>query len=309
MSPMTRGENRIMEIADNTIRVQRFSANPLITSASSPTLGTNINGPSVIRVPEWLPEPLGRYYMYFAHHAGVYIRLAYADALEGPWKIYEPGTLHLSDAKAFCDHIASPDVHIDHEMRQIRMYFHAPSKARPGQWTGVAYSRDGLRFVAKPDLLGKFYFRVWTWRNHWYALAKNNNEGWGELYRASDPDGPFELRENFLKGMRHGAVMVEGDRLSIFYSRVGDAPERILMATVDMCEDWTSWFTSEPVEVLRPAELYEGVKYPIAASGHGSAIGVHQLRDPHLMVEERGKFLFYTGAGEAAICGSRVLGF
>lgn len=36
------------------LQVQRFATNPLITSASSPTLGENINGPSVIRVPSWL---------------------------------------------------------------------------------------------------------------------------------------------------------------------------------------------------------------------------------------------------------------
>jgi hypothetical protein len=45
----------------------------------------------VIRVPPWVKQPLGRYYMYFAHHMGAFIRLAYADSIAGPWKIYEPG--------------------------------------------------------------------------------------------------------------------------------------------------------------------------------------------------------------------------
>jgi hypothetical protein len=37
-------------------------------------------------------RPLGRYYMYFAHHIGHFIaRLA--DQLSGPWKICEPGVL------------------------------------------------------------------------------------------------------------------------------------------------------------------------------------------------------------------------
>jgi hypothetical protein len=56
------------------LRVERFSINPLITPASSPALGDNINGPSVIRIPDWLPNPLGKYYLYFAHHAGTCIR-------------------------------------------------------------------------------------------------------------------------------------------------------------------------------------------------------------------------------------------
>ena len=55
-------------------------------------MGSNINGPSLIRVPDWLPNPLGKYYLYFAHHKGEYIRLAYADDLSGPWTTYEAGT-------------------------------------------------------------------------------------------------------------------------------------------------------------------------------------------------------------------------
>lgn len=84
------------------------------------------------------------------------------------------------------------------------------------------------------------------------ALAKNNNEGWGELYRAPHPDSPFDLRGNFLKDMRHAAVLVEGNWLRIFYFRVGDAPERILMASVVMQGDWLAWQPTEPVEVIQP---------------------------------------------------------
>ena len=36
-----------------------------------------------------------RYYLYFAHHKGSYIRLAFADAVAGPWTVYEPGVLSL----------------------------------------------------------------------------------------------------------------------------------------------------------------------------------------------------------------------
>ena len=76
---------------------QRFPENPLISVATSKSVGDNVNGPSVIRVPPWIEHPLGRYYMYFAHHKGTYIRLAYADSLNGPWRIYEPGVLKVGD--------------------------------------------------------------------------------------------------------------------------------------------------------------------------------------------------------------------
>ena len=42
-------------------------------------------------------HPLGGYYLYFAHHKGGFIRLAYANALTGPWKIYESGVLDVKD--------------------------------------------------------------------------------------------------------------------------------------------------------------------------------------------------------------------
>jgi hypothetical protein len=88
------------------LAIQKSAQNPLITSSMSPRLSkladqqgsSNINGPSVIRVPEWVSKPLGRYYLYFAHHKGDFIRLAYADDPTGPWTIYEPGALSLADS-------------------------------------------------------------------------------------------------------------------------------------------------------------------------------------------------------------------
>ena len=94
-------------------RAVRFPQNPILTSASSPTIGDSINGPSLIRVPAWVDRPLGRYYLYFSHHAGKFIRLAYADQLSGPWTVHEPGTLRLEEAPRCFDHVASPDMHVD----------------------------------------------------------------------------------------------------------------------------------------------------------------------------------------------------
>jgi hypothetical protein len=55
---------------DAAVTATRLAANPLVGLASSPSLGDDVNGPSVIRVPDWVQRPLGRYYMYFAHHMG-----------------------------------------------------------------------------------------------------------------------------------------------------------------------------------------------------------------------------------------------
>ncbi len=89
-----------------TFELQRDPANPVISAALHRSLQaknseggyTNINGPSVIRVPVWVDNPLGRYYLYFAHHKGNHIRLAYAERPTGPWTLHEGGILSLAES-------------------------------------------------------------------------------------------------------------------------------------------------------------------------------------------------------------------
>src|SRR5215510_5498407 len=104
---------------ESGMHIRRFPTNPIIRPHMDDCMGDNINGPSLIRVPDWMQEPLGRYYLYFAHHDGRYIRLAYSHELQGPWPIHREGVLPLREA-LFAGHVASPDVHVDHAPRQIR---------------------------------------------------------------------------------------------------------------------------------------------------------------------------------------------
>ena len=60
------------------IRVTRLANGPIIGPHLHPSIGVNIQGPSLIRVPDWIDNRLGAYYLYFADHKGSYIRLAYA---------------------------------------------------------------------------------------------------------------------------------------------------------------------------------------------------------------------------------------
>lgn len=79
------------------------------------------------------------------------------------------------------------------------------------------------------------------------------------------------------------------------------------MARVDMRGDWLTWQPSNPMEVLRPSEEYEGVCYPIAPSSHGVAVGVQQLRDPFVLAINKSLVMFYTGCGEECICGGNLI--
>jgi len=109
------------------INLERSSNNPIIEASGD--VGSIVNSPSVIKVPSWVEDPLGTYYMYFSHKHGSYIRMAYADHPEGPWNIYSPGVLDIEETP-FVGHIASPDVHVDHAEKLIRLYYHGESSLR-----------------------------------------------------------------------------------------------------------------------------------------------------------------------------------
>lgn len=293
--------------------VTRFSQNPLIYPELHPSIGANINGASVLRVPDWLPNPLGRYYCYFGHHKGAFIRLAFADHLHGPWKIYPPGTLHVDQTRC-SDHIASPDVHLDPLTRQVRLYFHGPLHPIPpdvepnleaaGQYSFVAHSSDGLRFEANREILGAPYFRVFVWQGMHYALGMP-----GIFYRSLDGIAGFERGPVlFSRNMRHTALQVSGSTLWVYYSNAGDRPERILRAAIDLHADWRDWQAGPPQEVLAPETAYEGADLPLAVSQRGWAEErLRELRDPCMYEEDGHTFLLYSIAGEAGIAAAEIM--
>jgi hypothetical protein len=302
-----------------------------------PRVGHNVQGPSLIRVPDWVKNPLGRYYLYFADHKGDHIRLAVADALEGPWRIHDPGALSLADSRflteapaipagsshaslvgtrpgmapehtpgvtsaladATCPHIASPDVHVDHAPRRIRMYLHGLTGFQT-QRTRVAVSDDGLHFKTSEALLGPSYFRAFQWQGMTYALAMP-----GRMFRSADglsgfEPGPMVFDEPL---QRHTALRVRASgELEVFWTRVGDVPERILVSRIALTADWQQWRAGPPQEVLRPEHPWEGADLPLAPSWRsGIDLPVHQLRDPALFEEEGRTWLLYAVQGESGI--------
>ena len=296
----------------SAFRAERFAENPKIYP-DMPGLegarGENINGPSLLRVPEWVERPLGQYYLYFAHHQGAYIRMAYADELAGPWTVYEPGVLHMDQGPGR-KHIASPDLHVDEERRQIRMYFHQPAPAgyeALGQVSFAALSSDGIDFFVRSEILGKSYFRVFEYGGWHYALAKYDNVD-GVLYRSRDGLADFVEGLRLLPRVRHTALWVEGDVLHMLYTRVGDEPERILFATADLKGDWRAWSFAEPELVLAPELEWEGAARLLEPSRSGAVREpARQLRDPGIYQEDGERYMFYSVAGEQGIAIARLL--
>jgi hypothetical protein len=313
VSPQPR---RVTPLARSGIRVERLEGNPIIRPAMLPgNDGNNINGPSLIRVPPWITDRLGNYYLYFAHHEGKYIRLAYADALAGPWKVHAPGVLAIESTP--CDdignpevasykHVASPDVHVDDDACEIRMYFHGPVHVSGPkdallsyrQMSMVATSRDAVHFDVRTERLGNAYFRAFRWNGAWYALSMP-----GVVYRSDDGLSGFVAGPTlFPPDMRHSAINVDGAALQVYYSNAGDNPERILLSMVDLSRSWTAWRATVPRVVLEPEMDWEGAALPAKPSIRGIAPGaVRELRDPAIFVEAGRTYLLYSVAGESGI--------
>ena len=280
-------------------------------------IGGNINGPSLVRVPDWIEKPLGRYYLYFAHHQGQFIRMAFADDLLGPYTVYSPGVLDIG-ATLFPKHIASPDVHIDHENHVLRMWYHGSgfTGEKPdylGQSSCYAESRDGLNFETDHFCLGPSYMRVVQYDGYTYGFGGG---GGRDLWRTKNDRSLFERGpalhiedEAFTSGdadvvyrIRHPAFHLRGVKLDVYYSNVGDEPERIKRTTVDLTPDWTQWRGTKPIEVLRTETDYEGVDEPLdPSSGGASHDPVHQVRDPYIYLEDNRVYLVYSVAGEKGL--------
>lgn len=311
---------------------ERLLDGPIISPETDPAIGVNIQGPSLIAAPSWQSQPLGKYYLYFADHKGDSIRLAYADKLEGPWKVYQPGALRLEDSgfptepfklpddwklgttlsnfapagtpgiplvaeDATIPHIASPDVHVDESRRQVIMYYHGLDSVGT-QKTRIATSEDGIHFSAQPDPVGPAYFRVFEHGATTYALSMP-----GTFWRSPGGMSPFEKGPQlFGTDQRHTAVYVRGDSLFVFWTKVGDVPERIYMSEIDISGDWMDWTVSRTIEVLRPERPWEGAGLPLEPSYRSAVnVPVNQVRDPAIFEEDGHIYLLYAVQGERGI--------
>jgi len=155
-----------------------------------------------------------------AHHAGDYIRMAWAADLVGPWTLYQTGAEVTIGDRGVLDnglmaidvgmgvvigenHLASPDVHIDNETEEIILYFHSGSSTFfngneiDSQHSWVSTSDDGLEFLdnIRPVRLGSSYLRVFSHGGELYSL---DNSGFPR--RALDPENPWEPTEDYFSG-------------------------------------------------------------------------------------------------------------
>ena len=285
--------------------------------ANTVEIGNNINGPSLIKAPNWLPNCLGRYYLYFGHHFGQNIRMAFSNNLTGPWNIYKGGVLHLKETPftherpnakqpqwateegvdGLYPHIASPDVHINTREKSLEMFFHGLD--HDGEQRSLrALSNDGLTWWVQSQRIKQTYLRVFRYKNIKYAL------GWGGQILRQNSDGTFELGPWSFgdKGHRHASALVQGDKLHVVWTRIGDAPEQILYSTIDISLPWRHWYATEGQVILKPKFDWEGANLPISNSTVGGLKKQeHALRDPFLFEQNEEIYMLYAGGGETCI--------
>jgi hypothetical protein len=294
----------------------RLSNNPMVHgktlgAPNEPGALANINGPSLIKVPDWIPNPLGAYYLYFAHHRGQSIRLAYSDSINGPWRIYSPGTLKRESTPC-CGHIASPDVHVMPKTQNILMYFHGPG-ADNIQRSYVSISQNGIDFTVLPEPIGAPYLKAIFLANICLGMASD-----GYLYRSIDGLGNFIRSRHRLmdsvdpiispgNGLRHPAISYLAPYLEIYYSRRGDAPESIRIAKFVSNGSWDEWKLCDDLELLRPTFEWEGANLTIQPSMNGMSHKTENaVRDPSIFYDQGRRYLLYAIGGESGIAISKL---
>ena len=210
---------------DDVIRLNR--SQPIITRSMFPSNrrsdGDNINGPSLIRIPNFISRGNrvnrdANYYLYFAHHNGEYIRMAWAENVTGPYRLYDAGAsigdrgvlddnrrrIDLDNGVGIQDnHIASPDVHVETSPNRIVMYFHAGGYRFNGrninsQRSFVNTPSRGAEFRRRdiePVNLGESYFRVFEDNNTLYAMDNR-----GIPRRARSFNNPWRPTNGYYNG-------------------------------------------------------------------------------------------------------------
>ena len=260
-------------------------------------------------MPDWVPGRLGAYYLYFAHHNGTYIRLAYAEALQGPWRIHPGGVLSLANAHFSRATSPLPDVHVDEQNSPHRDVF----PWSDGEWRRKArrpsppHPSTGCISAPRSGRSGPSYARIFRHDDWWYGFFGTE---WSPLYRSSDGLSDFEQGPVLLPALRGRSAakacrrsQESGHWLRVYYTRQGDAPERIFYGTIDLARGLAALDgAAKGSNCCGRRRISKGPDLPHAPEPDGPAKGrENALRDPAIFEEDGRTWLLYAVAGESGI--------
>jgi hypothetical protein len=210
------------------------------------TDGNNIMFGSIVRAASWHVTPLGTYYCLFGDHDGAYIRVAYANDVEGPWTVVEAGTditltaLNTAGSYTGGTHVSSPHVIVDEANERYLCYVHGDSTGL-GHESVLAESVDLVTwtFVNAAARLsngtGMIYIRPFTYDGAWYAVSDTLN-----LFTSADGLSSW-TRQSTATVFRggngdNGRHAGPAERAAMARAVVGDGPD-VLHLTPDARKD------------------------------------------------------------------------
>lgn len=294
ITPTEKKDPPVSAFAYPSYRAKRLNdSQPLIESSAFAALGVpeeglSIAGPSIIRIPSWIaPEeridPSAIYYLYFAHHRGKYIRLAWSTSIEGPWTLYrtgaqvpigQRGVLDLGGAPIDIgnrvripdNHIASPDVIVDEQNRQIVLYFHSGSKITvngtrvDGQKSFVSTSANGLAFRdhIQPVILGESYMRVFNYSGRAWAMG-----GEGRILGGVDAKSPWSTPKDWVYSHDLWPVRNNDMQQDIENGKLASTPElQVRHADIRLAQDPVKGDVLEVFYSHKGLQVRDGIAYP-----------------------------------------------
>jgi len=272
----------------------------------------NINGPVCLKTPDFIKNPVGKYLLYFAHHGGEFIRIAYSEEIFSGWKFLCHKINTVGEGKNFHDHVASPDIFIDSIENNIYMFFHSRIQGSRKQETFLSKSKDGINFTFVEENVNlPFYFRHVVNENRTLAVTKGGNlyinsispisNAWRALNNVYSGESNKEVMHNKAGSIRHASLIYYLKILIMFYTKIGDSPERIYAAKIVENKNGL-WLASNELEITRPEFNFEGSNLKAEASISGPSLQEENaLRDPYVMWDGKDHFLFYACAGESGI--------
>ena len=192
--------------------------------------------------------------------------------------------------------------------KEILMFFHGVQLDGKRQQTFAARSKDGINFSAGEIPIADFYFRTVQYKDHWIAMSKG-----GIAYISHKIDKNYRMLSNRVFEMRHPrgnapgdvrhvALDVSYDKLQVYYSQIGDMPERIDRSSIKLAGGVENWIAEDKELIIEPQVAWEGFNLPLVPSRAGAASGPENaLRDPAIFVWNSRTFILYSAAGESSI--------
>lgn len=295
---------------------------------------SNVNTPMPIWVKPWMRKHrLFDGYsiaVYYSSHARNELGLLGFETSTGMWNTLD--TSLSFDTYKGCKSLHSPSIYVNNLEKRFYMYLHGhgcpkkPSKIKNFQPTLMYTSEDGLRWNHTQQNSGPYLFwnlfytstPVYNSQDgHFYIMSRINDEKGVVLHRSTSLFGPFEQGPQLGLGFRHFDMLLVEGMIFVFYSMIGDHPERLLLASIDttITTNWTDWkllHQDQGPRILKPEYWYEHGNEAIGSTKEGPATMRHEVRDPRFLpdLESNSKhisgLLFYTVQGEKGVAMARV---